>query len=85
LTAGVEDLKRLLGGLAPQRPLQDALSAVWFENGKVVDNDPLRKRASFELADINDPVLRLQERLRRQLQPLARFSAAVSFARQGKK
>ena len=85
MTADDEDLQRRLGGLPPQQPVQDALAAVWFENGKVVENDPLRKRASFVVTDINDPVLRIQDRLRLQLQPLARYSAAVSFARQGKK
>jgi hypothetical protein len=80
-----DDLKRRLRGLPPQRPLQSARAAIWFEDGKVVENDQQRKRADFEISDINDPVLRLQERLRIDLQPLARYSAAVSFARQGGK
>ncbi len=71
-------------GLRPQRPVQNALSAVWFENGRVVRNDARRKRQAFEETDVDDPVLRMQELLRERLQPHAAFTTAVSFAKQGK-
>jgi hypothetical protein len=82
--ANDEELQRHLDGLPAQQPVQNIHAAVWFENGKVVENDPPRKRLDFTVSNINDPVLRLQERLSQKLQPLARYSAAVSFARQGK-
>jgi hypothetical protein len=70
-------------GLSPQRPVQNPLSAVWFENGRVVKND--EKRAPhFVETEIDDPVLRMQELLRERLQPNAPFTTAVSFARLGK-
>jgi serine/threonine protein kinase len=78
------ELRNLFAGLPPQRPVQDPRSAVWFENGRVVKHDDRRKRQWFEETDINDPVLRLQELLRDRLQPYAAFTAAVSFAKQGK-
>jgi serine/threonine protein kinase len=85
LTATDEELQRLLDGLPAQQPVQNIHAAAWFENGKVVENDVSRKRLDFTVSNINDPVLRLQDRLRSQLQPLVCYSAAVSFARQGKK
>jgi hypothetical protein len=77
-------LRRSLSNLPAQRPVQNPLAAVWFENGQVVENDPKRVRASFEVRDVNDPVLRLQDLLRRKLQALGPFTSAVSFARLGK-
>jgi hypothetical protein len=71
-------------GVLPQRPVQNARSAVWFENGRVVKNDERFKPRGFEETEVDDPVLRLQELLRERLQPQAPFTAAVSFARQGK-
>lgn len=84
LAADDAELQSCLGRLPPQRPVQDRRSAVWFENGQVVEHDPARLRAHFKITEIDDPVLRLQKHLRTQLQPLGRFSAAVSFARLGK-
>jgi serine/threonine protein kinase len=83
--ANDEELQRLLEGLPAQQPVQNMHAAVWFENGKVVENDPPRKRLDFTVSNINDPVLRLQERLRVKMQTLAHYTAAVSFARQGEK
>jgi hypothetical protein len=73
-------------GVKPQRPVQDARSAVWFENGRVVHDDPRLKRDPllFEESNIDDPVLRMQGLLRERLQPHAAFTTAVSFARLGK-
>jgi hypothetical protein len=85
LPTGAESaLRRELSGLPAQRPVQNPLAAVWFENGRVVDHDPERLRAGFEVEDINDPVLRLQDLLTQKLQPHGQFTAAVSFARLGK-
>ena len=66
-----------------QRPVQDRRSAVWFANGEVVRHDTRRQRSHFQVTEISDPVLRLQELLRDRLQPQAAFTAAESFARQG--
>jgi tRNA A-37 threonylcarbamoyl transferase component Bud32 len=77
-------LLRLFDGLPSQRHVQNPRSAVWFENGRIVQHDDRRKRQWFEETDINDPVLRLQELLRERLQPHTAFTAAVSFAKQGK-
>jgi hypothetical protein len=82
--AADDDVRRLFAGLPPQRPVQDPRSAVWFENGQVVKNDAARRAVSFAETDIEDPVLRVQRLLREQLQPHAAFTAAVSFAKQGK-
>jgi hypothetical protein len=77
-------LRRDLAGLPKMNLLQDPCAAVWFENGRVVDNDADRKRANFEIKDINDPVLQLQEVVKEKLQPRGQFTAAVSFARLAK-
>jgi hypothetical protein len=71
-------------GLSPQRPVQNARSAVWFDNGRIVEDDPRRTRASFEEGQSDDPLLRLQGLLRERLQPHAVFTTAVSLAKQGK-
>jgi serine/threonine protein kinase len=73
-------------GVKPQRPVQDARSAVWFENGRVVHDDPRLKRDPllFEESNIDDSVLRMQDLLRERLQPHAAFTTAVSYARLGK-
>jgi serine/threonine protein kinase len=97
LNADDEDLKRRFGKSLPQRPIQGTSTAVWFENGKAVDRFPRPPKvgvapgkdtpgtsADFALTDINDPVLRLHEQLRLQLQPLANYTASVSFARRSK-
>jgi serine/threonine protein kinase len=84
LPAEDEEVQRWFAGLPPQRPVQNALSAVWFENGKVVQDDARRKRQWFEETDIDDPVLRMQGLLRGRLQQHAAFTTAVSFARQGR-
>jgi hypothetical protein len=79
-----DEIQGLFAGLPPQRPVQNERSAVWFENGQVVKNDERRRAVSFEEADVNDPVLRVQVLLRQKLQPHARFTTAVSFAKRGK-
>jgi hypothetical protein len=84
LTADDDEVRHWFADVKPQRPVQNPLSAVWFENGQVVRNDARRKRQWFEETDIDDPVLRMQELLRGRLQEHAAFTTAVSFARQGK-
>src|SRR5262249_22655085 len=71
-------------GLPAQRPFQDAKSAVWFENGRIVTGDAARTRANFEESNIADPVLRVQGLLKERIGPHAAFTAAVSFARLGR-
>jgi hypothetical protein len=79
-------LQKLFAGIGQQRPIQDRRSAVWFENGKVVEGDPNRKRDYFDTeVGLNDPVLRLQALIEQRLQPQASFTSAVSFARLGEK
>jgi hypothetical protein len=84
LDAEDEEVRGWFTDVKPQRPVQDPRSAVWFENGRVVQNDARRTRSHFEERQINDPVLRTQELLRERLQPHAAFTAAVSFARLAK-
>ena len=82
LAAADDEVQRWFTGLGAQRPVQNRFAAVWFENGRVVENDHRRQRANFEVTDINDPVLRVQELLRERLGKRAAFTAAVSFARE---
>jgi len=77
-------LRGELAGLPKMNLVQNSQTAVWFENGRVVEDDANRQRAHFQIEDISDPVLRLQEVLREKLQPLGQYTAAVSFARLGK-
>ena len=82
LGAGDDEVKQWFAGLGEQQPVQNRFAAVWFENGHEVKGDPGRERSSFEVTDINDPVLRVQELLRERLGKRAAFTAAVSFARE---
>jgi hypothetical protein len=79
-----EEIRGLFVGLPPQRPVPNPRAAVWFENGRVVKNDELRRPQFVEEA-IDDPVLRLQGLLRDRLQPHASFTSAVSFAKQSQR
>jgi tRNA A-37 threonylcarbamoyl transferase component Bud32 len=71
---GAERLKALFADLPRQWPIQDARSAVWFEGGRA------RTRSSFELGDLDDPVLVTQGLLKERLRDEADFTSAVSFA-----
>jgi serine/threonine protein kinase len=78
-------IKKLFGDPGPQRPLWDARSAKWFDNGVEVFGDPRRQRGgALVVVDEGHPTLRLQERLRTELVPLANLVSAVSFARRGR-
>jgi hypothetical protein len=79
-----EEIRGLFAGLPPQRPVPNPRAAVWFEKGRVVKNDELRK-PQFVEEEIDDPVVRLQGLLRERLQPHAPFTSAVSFAKQNKR
>jgi hypothetical protein len=79
-----EEIRGLFAGLPPQRPVPNPRAAVWFENGRVVKHDELR-RPQFVEEEIDDPVLRLQGLLRERLQAHASFTAGVSFAKQAKR
>jgi hypothetical protein len=79
-----EEIRASFAGLPPQRPVPNPRAAVWFENGRVVRNDELRK-PQFAEEEIEDPVVRLQGLLRDRLQQHASFTAAVSFAKQNKR
>jgi hypothetical protein len=61
-------------------------AVVWFENGRVVHDDPRLKRDPllFAETDIDDPVLRLENLIGKWLWPHAAFTTAVSYARLGK-
>jgi hypothetical protein len=80
-----EQVQSWFAGLSAQRPFQDAKSAVWFENGRVVTRDVGRRRSHFEETVIADPVLRVQAVLKDRIGPHADSTAAVSFARLGKR
>ncbi len=84
LDADDEAVRGWFEGLPPQRPVQDVRSAVWFDNGRVVEADPQRTRANYEERQLDDPLLRLQRLLQERLGPHAAFTTAVSFAKQGK-
>src|SRR5262249_17764304 len=81
LGASDAELRRRFAGLGAQRPIQNRFAAVWFENGRVVEEDDRRRRTHFGVGGISDPVLRGQELLGDRLGPLAPFTSAVSFAR----
>jgi hypothetical protein len=84
LDADDETVRGWFQGLPPQRPVQNPRSAVWFDNGLMVEDDPRRTRAHFETRVIADPLLRLQRLLGERLGPHAAFTTAVSLAKQGK-
>jgi serine/threonine protein kinase len=84
LTLSDEAIQQWFAGLPPQRPFQNPQSAVWFENGRIVTGDSGRTRSHFVESEIADPVLRIQELLKKRIGPLADYTAAVSFARMGK-
>jgi hypothetical protein len=86
LDADDATVKGWFAGVRPQRPVQDARSAVWFENGRVVHDDLRLKRDPlvFEESNIDDPVLRTQDLLRERLPTHTAFTTAVSYARLGK-
>jgi hypothetical protein len=77
------DLEKLFAGLPKQR-MQNMLAAIWFENGKAVQDEAERGPNFFNVKQTDDPVLRTQLLLRKKLGPLCGYSRAVSFANQGK-
>jgi hypothetical protein len=86
LPLGDAEVQKWFADLPAQWPIQNRRSAVWFENGRVVEGDPRRKRDYFDTeVGLGDPVLRVQDLLERRLQRQAAFTSAVSFARLGKR
>jgi hypothetical protein len=77
LPAGV-DLLAELAGLPPQRR-QGKTTVVWFENGRVVRDEP-RRAPSWDERKANDPLRTLQERLRTLQEQHGGYVRAVSFA-----
>jgi hypothetical protein len=79
-----EQIRVWFEDMPPQRPFQKKGSAVWFENGGVVQKEGRRPR-DWEENQINDPVLQVQGLLQQRVGPHGVFNTAVSFARLGKK
>jgi hypothetical protein len=81
------DLERLLAALPPQHayPAGKEDTAVWFQGGQVVRDEPERDAPDFYAQGdpLNDPLLGLQAMLRERLQPWFPFSRAVAFAKKG--
>jgi serine/threonine protein kinase len=77
------DLPAILGALPAQR-MQHPQSAVWFENGAVVEGEADRGPNLFDVKRIDDPVLQTQGLLRNKLGRLCEYTRAVSFANRGK-
>jgi hypothetical protein len=77
------DVRALLAGLPPQTE-QNAVAAVWLENGQVVKGEPGRDVNFFDETRREDPVLLTQHLLRERLGDQVVYSRAVSFANQGK-
>jgi hypothetical protein len=84
LEADDETVRGWFKDVKPQKPVHNMRSAVWFDNGLLVTNDPGRTRANFNEREIDDPVLRLQKLLRELKQGKAPFTTAVIIAKQGK-
>jgi hypothetical protein len=76
------DLPGLLNGL-PEQTLQNAAAAVWFENWRVVKDEPKRSPNFFDEQRPGDPVLQTQRLLQERLGKYGAYSRAVSFANRG--
>jgi hypothetical protein len=74
LTAAVARLSGQAGAQA---------GAVWFEDWRVVKDEPKRSPNFFDERRPGDPVLRTQRRLRERLGKYCAYSRAVSFANRG--
>jgi hypothetical protein len=77
------ELAGLLYDLPPLRA-QDPQAAVWFEDGAVVRDEADRNFTSFDPNAADDSLLQVQALLMKRLQPLFRYSRAVSFANAGR-
>jgi hypothetical protein len=78
-----DGVRRLFAGVRPQRQLDDGRALVWFDDGKVVEEDSRRTRSHFDETPTNNPVLQMQALLQQRLGPHARYTTAVSFAKKG--
>ncbi len=77
-------LRHLLDGVPPQRPLPRPDAAVWFEDGREVrDGAETLRSIDYIESPIDGPVARLRSLIADKLQPLAKYTCAVSFAKAG--
>jgi len=72
------DLKFELAGLPPQ-PFQDPRALVWLKKGQVVTSTD-RAPQFFDPQQIDDPVVRTQQRIAERLDDHFSLIRAVSFA-----
>ena len=79
LTATGAEVRGWFAGLPAMRPLPSESYKAWFEDFRLVTNDP-RRRATFEREDLGLPDFRLQGVLQKHLAGQVAFSRAVSFA-----
>ena len=81
------DLKAELGAVPPQK-LRTLQAAAWFENGRLVTNEPSRSAVDWGDEKDDDPVKAAEEQIRSRLGPgkdkLFSYTRAVSFAVRGK-
>jgi serine/threonine protein kinase len=79
LTDPGEEVQKWFEALPEGRPLPAENYRAWFEDFRLVKNDPTR-RATFERKDLGLPALRLQAALQPRLAGRAELIRAVSFA-----
>jgi serine/threonine protein kinase len=74
-------IQALFAGIVPQNRLSDGHAVVWFDDGKVVEDDPHRTRRGFDETPTNHIVLQMLDVLQRRLGPHAAYTTAVAFAK----
>jgi hypothetical protein len=79
LTDSAEEVQRWFASLPDGRPLPAKEYRAWFEDFRLVKNDPER-RAAFEQEEVGLPAFRLQGALQPRLAGRAGLVRAVSFA-----
>jgi hypothetical protein len=77
------DLKAKLGEVRPQT-LRTLQAAAWFENGRLVTNEPSRSAVEWGEEKEDDPVWATQKQIEAKLGRLFPYTRAVSFAVRGK-
>ncbi len=77
------DLKAELGAV-PRQTLRTLQAAAWFENGKLVTDEPTRSAIDFGDEKDDDPVMATQKQIQTRLGRLVPYTRAVSFAVRGK-
>jgi len=79
------EIRALFTGIVPQGQLSDGHAVVWFDDGKIVQDDTRRTRRSFDETLTNNVVLQMLDVLQRRLGPHASYTTAVAFAKAGNK